>query len=266
MRRPYVCIPAVRLSDGTLFQGEPHVILALRAIDLGLSGEAVGGHIDGRGLFLPVYEPPEHVLTFKILTKEYGLKLAASGSHRMRWAIGKLIDTGRDDQEGLMAYADRFDSFCNIGIIPAIRNSITGEIFAGVEMHGELTARHPELAVSAPDCIADGSIRPTPVEVGWSTIDMNQFLTRDQANDYSKNVTGFATSRRLISGEEWFSNLKTMEDAEYLGNHWHTHGYSHSMSRVKVFESKGIHPEYVELLKHAQSIYTTRKKINKRKR
>jgi len=258
--RPHVCIPAVRLPGGEIIQGEPHAILCLRAFERGISEGLIGGHVDRRGVFCPVYRTPEDAWPFKVSTREYGIELANGGDWIRRWGAGDLVKAGRDDSDGLQAYIDRWDSFCHIGLTPAIKNVETGEVFCGVELHGELTAQHPELFNGRIVEVADGSTYPKQLEVGWAEIDTWRYLTREQAREYSIGATGYATSTNLISGEEWFMKLETAEDAKYLGRHWHRHGFYHAKNRSNIFKNRGINLDHVALLGIAITEYELEKK------
>jgi hypothetical protein len=178
----------------------------------------------------------------------------------MRWAAGKLLATDRDDHEGLKALVDRFDSLCNIGLSPAIKNNRTGEVFYGVQLHGELDARHPELCPHMPKAISDGSVWPDAASVGWVRLDSNQYISRQEAAEFSVRVTGVSTGPKLISGEEWFCRLSNKEDAAHLSEHWHEHGVTHARSRLNIFKQRKFHPEYSELLEYALDLYAERKK------
>ena len=258
--RENVCIPAVRLPGGEILKGEPHTILCMRAFERGISEGLIGGHIDRRGVFCPVYRTPEDAWPFKVSTREYGIELANSGDWIKRWAAGDLVKAGRDDSDGLQAYIDRWDSFCNIGLTPAIKNVETGEVFCGVELHGELSAQHPELSYSRKTEVADGSITPGHLSVGWAEVETKRYISREQAREYSISVTGYATSTNLISGEEWFIKLETTEDAKYLGRHWHRHGFYHAKNRSNIFKNRGINLDYVALLETAITEYELEKK------
>jgi hypothetical protein len=229
----------------------------MRAIELGLSEGAVGGHVDSHGIFRPVYPTPDDILPYKLSTKRYALEIASNASQQMRDAVGLHLAAGRDDAEGLEAFIERFDSFCGIPLIPAIRNTKTKKVFTGGVLHGGPMSQHPELSQVI---VAFGDY-VDPVEVGWQHFD-GRYFTREEACVVAKSLTGVTMNdHRLISGEEWIPNLKDDEDAEIFGEHMHEHGLHNARTRVQIFTKMNKHIEHTRLLKIAIKIY---ERINKR--
>lgn len=257
--RKYICIPAVRLSDGTFLKGQPHTLLFLRALESGYTGPLVSGFLDAKDRFTAMDPEPEYFFPFRIVTREYGIELASNGSYQGKWAAEALIEAGRDDQEGLKAYVEKFDSLKKLAIVPAIEAQKSGKVYYGARMHGELKAQHPEL--SKPRPLGDDSYILGGFNTGWFDLDRKVFITFGQAAAYSESVTGYCTNiRRLVSGEEFITRIETPREAEDLGRNWHKHGYSHAKSRINVFKTRDINHKHIELLEIAIGEYENAKR------
>ena len=80
--------------------------------------------------------------------------------------------------------------------------------------------------------------------------DDGRFFDRKQAADYYIKHGGVPINENeLMSGEEWITPIKSVEDAVDLRNHFHPHGARRAEIRISIFEAKRIHYFHVYLLK-----------------
>lgn len=235
-----IAIPAIRLPDGEILQGEPHAVLLLRAIGRGFRAGLVGGFLDKMDKFRPVNPTADDLFPRILPSESEALKRADSAAWRDIEGAELQLAAGREDSEFIKIYLDRFYSLGKLPIRTAMRCKRTKQIFSGTKIHPALNAYHPQVDL---------------YEAGWLHED-GRFLTMEQTGGFIKGATGYCIQEnRPLSGEEFLPRLDSKADAVHLGSHLHKHGHHHIKLRIHIFEERGIHLNHVELLKITNKEY-----------
>lgn len=246
-------IPAIRLPDGRILSGGSHSSLLLEAIGLGVENGMDSGYLNDDGAFKPTYPKPSDFLPKKIKGKRHAIAMADRASWAMRDAAVSLIRSGRDDDEFLKIFVDRMNSLCHLPMMPAIRNTDSGEVFSGALLHTRIKPMYPNLVPASTLDRYSGPV--SPAELGWVHFD-GRFLTKAQAAYIATSLTGVTIDpHRFVAGEEWIPRLDSEEDAIYLGMHFHFRGRHSAKQRIKIFDSIKKYRKHCKLLKIALDVF-----------
>jgi len=239
MKRDRDPVRAIRFPDGEVLTGNSHTELALRGIEMGhgFYKKMDAGWLDYRGVFRPLKPKPNEVFVGTIGTPDGAIRRARDASWDQMYAAEELLEVERYDHDNLRVFIDEFKKLGSIELIPAIEG-ISGRVWACGTRHGEIRVRYPE-------CMMERNT------TGFVDLD-GRFYNRAQAAQIQLQLTGHCTNKKnLVTGEEWIMKMETEADAIHQGRHFHRLGFNHACMRLNVYKTKGIHPNYRELLQIA---------------
>lgn len=235
---------AIKLSDGRILAGEDHLLLTMKAIDMG-EEKMVAGHLNSKEEFYPIY-PKDEDLIPTIDDKYDAVEFAHSCSKGQRDACERL-SKGND---WFAFVVERWDSLRRLPLIAAVKRLDTGYIYFDRASHGGITLQHPDLTL-----VETASDTHKMAIAGFLHED-GRFLDRIQSAKVVMSITGILLNEdSMLSGEEWIPVIKDEADALDLGQKMHLKGSIIARERINVFTSLKKHLDHVELLKIALKEY-----------
>ena len=230
--------PAIKLESGEILTGDPHPILALKAIEMGHHYGLVSGNVNAKGKFLPMY-PKDEELIPKIITKRNAIEFAHNCSKRQRDACERLSK----DKPILKLVVERWDTLRRLPLIVAAKRLDNGYIYADGVSHGEVVKFHPDIT------FVETASDTHQLAIAGFLHDDGRFLTREQAAVVAKSLTGvLLNEEKMISGEEWIPRLEDEDDAIDYSEKMHMKGLAIARQRIDVFTSLKKHQNHVKLL------------------
>ncbi len=234
--------PAIRLESGEILSGEPHSILALKAMETGEYEGLISGHLNAKNEFLAVYPKDEDIIP-KIKNKANALSFAYKCSKGQRDACERLSNNGN---KILKIVVDVWDNLMRLPMVVAAKRLDNNYIYTDGASHGNIRNFHPDIT------FVETAADTHQLAIAGFLHDDGRFLTRQQAAMLCKHLTGVVLNEeKMLSGEEWIPKLKDEKDAENFGNRMHLKGFAIAKQRIHVFKSIRKNLDHVELLKIA---------------
>lgn len=237
--------PAIKFETGEILSGEPHPILALKAIEMGVQDNLISGHLNAKDDFLPIY-PQDEDLIPKINSERVAIKFAHECSKSQRDACERLSKNG---DEILKVVVERWNTLRRLPMIVAAKRLDNDHIYTDGASHGQIVGFHPDLT------FVQSAADTHQMAIAGFLHDDGRFLTRQQAALVSKTLTGVVLNEeKMISGEEWIPHIEDEDDAIDYGNRMHFKGLAVAQQRIDVFTSLRKHKNHVKLLMIATRI------------